>query len=68
LNFYTKCSDAVELLKKDEKKCKPEQRSALITMKNFKELETALKVVIIENSSSLMKYVLKLKRKIESTI
>lgn len=37
-------------------------------MKNFRELESALRVVTIENSQSLFKYVQKLKRKMDSVI
>jgi hypothetical protein len=38
------------MLRKDEKKRKPEERQGLIPTKSFKELENALRVVTIEDS------------------
>lgn len=68
LNIYNKCNDAVDLLRKDEKKKKREDRESLIGMKNFNELETALRSVTIEESKSLFKYVQKLRSRIEERI
>lgn len=50
LNLYNRCSDAIEQLKKDEKKKKQEDRASLISNKEFRELENALRSVAIEDS------------------
>lgn len=50
LNIYNGCNDAIEQLKKDEKKKKQEDRASLITIKVFRELENTLRGVAIEES------------------
>lgn len=68
LNIYNGCNDAIEQLKKDEKKKKQEDRASLITIKVFRELENTLRGITIEDSQVHFKYVQKMKRKIETAI
>jgi len=57
LNLYNKCNDAVDILRRDEKKKKFEDRNSVMTSGNLAELETALRGVTIEESQPLFKYV-----------
>jgi len=50
LNLYNKCNDAVDILRRDEKKKKFEDRNRVMTSGNLTELETALRGVTIEES------------------
>ena len=49
MNIFNRCDNAVEQMKKDEKKKKGDERTKLFSMKNFRELEAALRSVTIDS-------------------